>query len=109
MTKYLQTAVSDFEPQNPNILWLKPVKGGFVLYWNQNGCWEPMQVMNDKGTATTEDDTVIDLSNIPSLETLMQKIKEEVANQLTEHDVSVNDTHHIDSGDDNDYPDITIY
>ena len=97
-----------YEPKDLDVLWIKPVKGGIAFYLFDGG-WKAQQLMNDMGTATTEDDTVIDVKNIPSLETLEGKIQEEVTTQMAEHDASVDDTHHTDSLDGNDYPDVTIY
>lgn len=97
-----------YEPKDLDVLWIKPVKGGIAFYLFDGG-WKAQQLMNDMGTATTEDDTVIDVKNIPSLETLEQKIEGEVATQVAAHDVNVGDTHNTASSDAKDYPDVTIY
>lgn len=93
-----------YEPKDLDVLWIKPVKGGIAFYLFDGG-WKAQQLMNDMGTATTEDDTVIDVKNIPSLETLEQKIQGEVTEQISEHDVNVRDVHSQESGDDTEYPD----
>jgi len=42
--------------------WLKPVGGGFTLYVLDNG-WKPVQLVDDKGTASEGDDIPIDTKN----------------------------------------------
>ncbi len=97
--------ISDLVPQNTDVLWLKPMGKGFVFYWWNNGKWNPMELVNTHGTPTTDDDTMIDAEDIPSIESLEGKIKEEVTEQMQTHDVNVNDVHFEESQDGNDYPD----
>ena len=73
--------------------------------------------MDDKGTASPDDDTEIDLDNIPTMETIDEKIQEEVtrqigtqieeevARQMNIHDQSVSDVHYEHSSDPGEYPD----
>ena len=62
MYKILKAVViSDTIPQNPDVLWLKPVKGGFALYYHLNGVWHILRLMNDHGTPDPGDDTPIDI------------------------------------------------
>ncbi len=106
MYKIIKTIViSDTVPQNTDVLWLKPMGKGFVFYWWNNGKWNPMELVNTHGTPQTEEDTLIDAENIPSIDSLEDKIKEEVTTQMVDHDKNVNDVHFEDSQDPNEYPD----
>ena len=62
-----------------------------------------MKIVNDLGTATTDDDTVADISNID------QVVEDEVTRQMAGHDEAVGDTHNTESPDEGDYPDLTIF
>lgn len=53
--------ISDTIPQNSDVLWLRPVEGGFALYYHNNGYWKILRIMNDHGTPDPEDDTPIDI------------------------------------------------
>ena len=57
-----------FQPTQPgqiDVVWAKPViGGGFALYLNYNGKWQPMKVMKDAGTDTPDDDQPYDLDAI---------------------------------------------
>ena len=55
------TVISDFVPHNTDVLWLKPVNGGFALYYHLNGVWKILRLMNDHGTTDPGDDTPIDI------------------------------------------------
>ena len=101
-------AVSKTEPPSTNFLWLKPVAGGVALY-NFDGGWKPLQIVNDMGTATPSDDAVIDVANIPSIESLALNVKEEVERQIRVHDVNVGDTHNTATGDSEEYPDVNVF
>lgn len=97
-----------YEPKDLDVLWIKPVKGGIAFYLFDGG-WKAQQLVNDMGTAATEDDIVIDVKDLPSLDSLAQKIEEEVTTQMAAHDDNVNDVHQTQATDGSDYPDITIY
>lgn len=56
--------ISDVIPQNPDVLWLRPVDGGFALYYHTNGEWKVLRVMNDEGTSDPNDDKPYDLDAI---------------------------------------------
>ena len=100
--KTLRKIVYDkYEPTDTEVLWIKPVEGGITFYLF-DGNWKAQQLVNDKGTAATNDDTVIDVKSLPSLEDVEQKIQAEV----TAHDAAVQDVHQTDSGDSDDYPDV---
>jgi hypothetical protein len=62
MTIYDKIVESIYEPRNTNVIWLRPVKGGFSFYRYQNGKWEILRLMNDHGTLNPIDDTPIDVS-----------------------------------------------
>lgn len=49
-------------PVNKESLWLRPLNPGVSLYGNVNGKWEPLKLINGKGTRTVEDDEVIDVA-----------------------------------------------
>ena len=62
MYKLFKTILlTEFEPQNTDVLWLRPVENGFALYYHIFGKWEPLRIMNTKGTATPFDDVPYDL------------------------------------------------
>ena len=44
------------EPSYRDVIWAKPIEGGFTFYLF-DGRWEPMKVVNDQGTPSTDDDT----------------------------------------------------
>lgn len=50
------------EPPHRNMMWAKPVDGGFTFYIF-DGKWKPQKTMNDKSTAYTGDDEVLPLEN----------------------------------------------
>lgn len=61
MIIYDKIVESIYEPRNTNVIWLRPVEGGFSFYRYQNGKWEILRLMNDHGTPDPEDDTPIDI------------------------------------------------
>lgn len=52
------------QPGRTDVMWARPVRGGFALYLNFNGKWQPLEVMNDEGTWAPEDDQPYDLNGI---------------------------------------------
>ena len=48
-------------PVNKEQLWLRPLNPGVSLYGNVNGKWEPLKLIDGKGTRTVEDDEVINV------------------------------------------------
>lgn len=48
------------EPPVPNVLWARPMDGGFAFYI-YDGKWKPMKIVDDQKTYTTDDDKVIPL------------------------------------------------
>ena len=95
-----------YEPRNTNVLWLKPVKDGFSFYRHKNDKWEPIKIVDDQGTSSTDDDTVVNLDDIPTMDNIEEKIQEEVTTQIADHDENVRDTHNADSADSDEYPDV---
>ena len=61
--------------------------------------------MDDKGTTSPDDDTEIDLNDIPTMDTIEEKIQEEVTDQMAIHDEQVDDVHYTPSSDTGEYPD----
>ena len=100
--------LSPTEPPSTDVLWIKPVQGG-VAFYTHEGFWDPLQIVNDMGTATPDDDVVIDAKNIPSMESLEQKIEGEVTKQVAVHDEKVGDVHQTSSGDSRDYPEVHLF
>ena len=49
------------EPRNTNVLWLRPVEGGFSLYRYKNDRWDILRLMDNHGTPNPDDDTPIDI------------------------------------------------
>ena len=87
-------------PRQRNVLWAKIVGDGFTFYIFNNGYWQPMRLMNDEGTLTTDDDTVEDISKIGDT------ITEEVSKQIeTLEEGMVNSQ---DSTDGKEYPDVQM-
>lgn len=69
--KLLKVALSNEAPCVKDVLWLKPVNGGFTLYASDGG-WKPVKLMDDGGTATIADDkakSTIVVTNIQALTT----------------------------------------
>jgi hypothetical protein len=44
------------EPPYRDVIWAKPIEGGFTFYLF-DGRWKPMKVVSDHGTPSTDDDT----------------------------------------------------
>ena len=64
---------------------------------------ELMNIVNDMGTPTTDDDMNTDISNIDQI------VESEVERQLQGHDAAVGDTHNAPSSDDRDYPVVALF
>lgn len=56
--------ISPNQPGRIDVVWAKPVKGGFAIYLPFNGKWQPLVVMNDEGTDTPDDDQPYDLNGM---------------------------------------------
>ena len=93
------------EPQSTSVLWLRPTGDGFSFYRYRNGHWEALKIMDDKGSASPDDDTEVDVSDIPSMDHIEEIVKEEITEQITDHDVKVGDVHYAPSSDHGEYPD----
>jgi hypothetical protein len=59
MVIYDKIVEDKYEPQSTNVLWLRPVEGGFSFYRYKNGKWDALKLMNDKGTPSPDDDEPI--------------------------------------------------
>jgi hypothetical protein len=75
----------EFSPTQPgriDVVWAKPViGGGFALYLNYNGKWQPMKVMKDAGTDTPDDDKPYDLDVMGA--TKLSELEDVSLNSLT--------------------------
>lgn len=74
-----------FQPTQPgriDILWAKPVKGGFALYLHYNGKWQPLKVMKEDGADTPDDDKPYDLDAIGA--TKLSELEDVSLNTLTD-------------------------
>lgn len=57
--KYFKTVISSVAPNARDVMWIKPVTGGFALYILDSGKWQPLVPVDDNGTATDADDTPV--------------------------------------------------
>lgn len=64
-----------------------------------------MKIMDDKGSVSPDDDTEIDLDDIPSMDKIEEVVQGEVTEQMATHDTSVHDVHYEGSSDTGEYPD----
>ena len=64
MARYINTVVSTTAPKLRNVMWLKPVGNGFVLYYKNASTWTPLKIVDPKGTATVNDDKAYDAGQI---------------------------------------------
>ena len=75
----------EFSPTQPgriDVVWAKPViGGGFALYLNYNGKWQPMKVMKDAGTDTPDDDKPYNLDAVGA--TKLSELEDVSLNSLT--------------------------
>lgn len=62
MANIVGFVISQTEPQQTNVGWLKPVKGGYMQYIMSNGAWRPLKLTDDKGTVSPYDDEPLDNS-----------------------------------------------
>lgn len=51
--------MSNTQPNATNVLWLRPMEGGMVMYAYNSGRWVPVSGVDDKGTATSDDDEFV--------------------------------------------------
>ena len=54
--------LNKYEPTGINLLWIKPTPNGAAAYVQDNGAFQPLVLMDGKGTPSVHDDTVIDIS-----------------------------------------------
>lgn len=59
-----KTVISSTEPPWISVLWIRPVDGGVGFYVFMDGKWQPLRVMNDKGSVSPEDDKPYDLDGV---------------------------------------------
>lgn len=72
--KNCKIIISREAPSQKDILWAKPITGGFALYLLDGGVWKPIKMMDDKGTQSIIDDTVQDLIGTAQDETTADTI-----------------------------------
>ena len=58
------TIASDTIPKVKNCLWLKPVSGGFALYFVGNGACTPLNLVDTNGTSDVQDDIAKSVSGL---------------------------------------------
>ena len=102
MVTYDKIVEDPLEPRATNVLWLRPIGDGFSFYRYKNGHWEALKMVDDKGTASPDDDTEMD---VPSMDNIDDKIQKEVTEQMAVHDENVKDVHYEESTDTGEYPD----
>lgn len=87
-------------PTQKNVLWVRLVDEKATLYIFNNGRWQPMRLMDDKGTATTDDDVIEDISDIEGT------VREEVTKQVEVIEKGM--VNSKDSPDGSEYPDVNM-
>jgi len=60
--QYLKLIISNNAPNTRSVIWAKPIEGGYALYIFGNGMWKPLKAVDDKGTSSISDDTIISTS-----------------------------------------------
>ena len=71
--KYLNIVLSNDTPNAKNVMWMKPVDGGFTLYALYNGVWNPVKLVDDQGTAEISDDKKKDIIRVTDIKALTTK------------------------------------
>lgn len=99
--------ISTTEPPSTRVLWVKPTTQGSALYVFNHG-WEPMNIVDTKGTLYTQDDEIIDVKGGGFDGDIAQIVEQEVTKQMSEYDGKVHDTHNTEADDDSDYPEVDI-
>lgn len=56
--------LSESQPESQFVLWVRPVKEGYAAYVYGKRGWHPLKDIADNGTVTTDDDELIDLSDV---------------------------------------------
>ena len=54
-----KTVISNNEPSQRDVIWVKPNDNGFTFYLLDGGKWKPIKLVDDKNTSTSDDDTVL--------------------------------------------------
>ena len=74
-----------FSPTQPNrsdIIWARPVEGGFAFYLPFSGRWQPLRVMNTEGSWTPDDDQPYDLNGVGA--TNLSELEDVALSSLTQ-------------------------
>lgn len=59
--KVLKPVISATAPNAKDVIWLKPVSDGFVMYIVDEAKWKPLVLVDDQGTSSIADDVKQDL------------------------------------------------
>lgn len=63
-----KAVISNPQPKATNVLWLRPMKGGMVMYVYNSGRWVPVSGVDDKGTVTSSDDEFVSFNALTDTE-----------------------------------------
>lgn len=83
--------LSQYQPAMTNVMWVKPVGKGLTFYMFNNGEWKAVKIVDDKETAATSDDTIVDINGI-------ERSVKEIIKYIDENALSL-----ADSTDDTEY------
>ena len=61
--KILNAVISNDAPNKKDVVWIRPVEGGFTLYTAFDGKWQALKVMEDNDTASIADDVEVKLKD----------------------------------------------
>ena len=61
--RFYKLAIGKDAPAVRDCVWLRPVDGGVTLNVLNNGKWQSIQVVDDKGTDTINDDAIVNVAN----------------------------------------------
>lgn len=79
--------ISATAPYGQNVAWLKPVKNGYILNAPSPSGFRAVKAIDDKGTATTTDDTALDTAQLLAD---IKNLQEQIKVLTTEYTVTVN-------------------
>ena len=74
--------LSPTQPNRNDIIWAKPVAGGFAFYLPYGGRWQPLRVMNTEGSWSPDDDQPYDLDGVGA--TKLSELGDVALDSLTE-------------------------
>lgn len=56
--------LSKAQPRATNVLWLRPLGNGIVMYAYNSGAWQPIQSATTMESRTTDDDEIVNAGEI---------------------------------------------